>query len=137
MVMRVSSTARSNFSGFSLKPGARPYIRNGMVISATMMMTRRMNTRPASASSANCARHLPPLALQALGKQRHERRIERALAEQAAEQIGKAEGDEERVGHRAAAEDGGDEDIAQKAEHAAQQGEAADGREGAVKLHGR
>ena len=33
IVMRVSSTARSNFSGVALKPGARPYIRNGIVIS--------------------------------------------------------------------------------------------------------
>ena len=68
MVMRVSSTARSNFSGFSLKPGARPYIRNGMVISAMMMIARRMNTRPAKRLLGEGARHLPPLAFQALCK---------------------------------------------------------------------
>ena len=53
MVMRVSSTARSNFSGVALKPGARPYIRNGMAISAMMVSARITNTRPASASCAN------------------------------------------------------------------------------------
>ncbi len=83
------------------------------------------------------ARHLPPFALEALGEQRHEGGVEGAFAEQAAKQVGKAEGDEEGVGYGAAAEDGSDEDVAQKAEYAAQQGEAADSREGAVELHAR
>ena len=52
MVMRVSSTARSNFSGVALKPGASPYIRNGMAISARMVIARITNSRPAMASSA-------------------------------------------------------------------------------------
>ena len=82
------------------------------------------------------ARRLPALALQALGKQRHEGGIEGALAEQAAEQVGKAEGDEEGVRHRPAAQRGGDQDVAKKAEDAAQQRQAADGRKGAVELHG-
>ena len=96
-----------------------------------------MNTRPASASSANWRAASRPFALESLGEQRHEGGIERALAEQAAKQVGKAEGDEEGVGNRAAAEDGSDEDVAQEAEYAAQQGQAADGCEGAVELHGR
>ena len=41
------------------------------------------------------------LALQALGEQGHERRVERALAKQPAEQVGKAERHEEGVGHGA------------------------------------
>ena len=137
MVMRVSSTARSNFSGFSLKPGARPYIRNGMAISAMIVSDQQDEHQAGHRLLGEPARRFAALALEPLGEQRHECRVERALAEQAAEQIGKAEGDEEGVGHRAAAEDGSNEDVAHKAEHAAQQGQAADGREGAVKLHGR
>ena len=77
---------------------------NGMAISATTVIASRMNTSPDIASSANGARRFAALALEPLGKQRHERRVEGALAEQAAKQVGEAEGDEERVGHGAAAE---------------------------------
>src|SRR5215470_12848650 len=52
MVMRVSSTARSNLSGLALNPGAKPSIRNGMVISARTVSAKMTNTSPASASSA-------------------------------------------------------------------------------------
>ena len=94
-----------------------------------------MNTRPAIASSANTRAAFASFALEFLGKHRHERRIERALAEQAAKQVRKAEGDEERIGHQRRSERGGDEDVAQKAEHAAEQRQAADGSERSVELH--
>ena len=99
--MRVSSTARSNFSGSALKPGASPYISNGMAISATMVSSRSTNTQAGHRLLGEGARRLLALALQALGEQRHEGRVEGALAEQAAEQVGEAEGDEEGVRHRA------------------------------------
>jgi hypothetical protein len=51
--MRVSSTARSNFSGVSLKPGARAYMSQGMAISASAVSSSSANRSPASASSAN------------------------------------------------------------------------------------
>ena len=101
--MRVSSTARSNFSGVALKPGARPtQERHGDL--------RRRDQQQQDEHQAGqrflgeCARRLAALALQALGEQRHEGGVEGALAEQAAEQVGKTEGDEEGVGHRAGAE---------------------------------
>ena len=58
------------------------------------------------------ARGLLPFALQPLGKQRHEGRVESAFAEQAAEQVGKAERDVEGVRHPAGAEGPGEEDVA-------------------------
>jgi hypothetical protein len=50
------------------------------------------------------ARCLLALALELLGEQRHERRVEGTLAEQPAEQVGEAEGHEKGVGHGAGAE---------------------------------
>ena len=50
--MRVSSTARSNFSGIPLKPGASRYMSHGMAISASAVKRRSTNRSPASASSA-------------------------------------------------------------------------------------
>ena len=121
MVMRVSSTARSNFSG-CLAEARRQAVhqeRHGDL--GDDGEDQQDEDKAGHRLLGEGARRLPALALETLGKQRHERRVERALAEQPAEQIGKAEGDEEGVGHRAAAEDGSNEDIAQKAEHAAQQ----------------
>jgi len=73
--------------------------------------------------------------LEALGKERHEGRIEGALGEQSAEQVRDSEGDDERIRDRARAEHRGDQDVADKAEDAAHHGESADRREGAVELH--
>ena len=101
MVMRVSSTARSNFSGVALKPGARPYIRNGMAISAIDGQRQDHEHQAGQRLLGEGAGGLLALALELLGEQRHERRVEGALAEQAAEQVGEAERHEEGVGHRA------------------------------------
>jgi hypothetical protein len=76
------------------------------------------------------------IALVALCEQRHERGVERALAEQAAEEVGEAEGDDVGVGDRPGAEAGGDQDVAHEAEHAAHEREPADRGEGAVESHG-
>ncbi len=46
------------------------------------------------------------------GQHRHKRLAERTLGEQAAQQIGNAEGDVERVGERAGAKSGGHEQLA-------------------------
>ena len=135
--MRVSSTDRSNFSGVAAKPGANAYISQGMPISARTVSSSRMNSRPANASSAKDVAACVRLVLEALGKHRHERRVERALAEQAAKQIGKSKGHEERIGDCAGAQRGGDENVADKAEHAADHGQPADGGEGTVEVHGR
>ena len=99
--MRVSSTARSNFSGVALKPGASPYIRNGMAICGDGGQHQKHEHEAGQGFFGELARGLAALAFQAPGKQRHEGRVEGTLAEQAAEQVGEAEGDEEGVGHRA------------------------------------
>src|SRR3990172_868507 len=52
-VIRVSNTARSNFSGVSAKPGARRYMSHGIAIMQSADNSTRMKTRPAIASSAN------------------------------------------------------------------------------------
>ena len=80
------------------------------------------------------ARRLGSLAMQALGEERNEGRIERAFGEQPAKHVGHAEGDEVGVGHRRGAEHGGDQHVAREAEHAAQDGHGADGGEAAIKL---
>src|SRR6185437_1701606 len=51
------------------------------------------------------------------GKERNERGGERTLGKEAAEEIGEALRDEERVGHRPRAEEGGGQDIPDKAEN--------------------
>ena len=69
------------------------------------------------------------------GKERNERGGERTLGKEAAEEIGEALRDEERVGHRPRAEEGGGQDIPDKAENPARHGVAADGRSRAQQGH--
>jgi hypothetical protein len=73
--------------------------------------------------------------LPAAQPQRHERRIERALRQQPAEQVRDLQGDEECVGQRAGAENGRDRHVAQERESARQQGRAADGTDVARQGH--
>ena len=60
-----------------------------------------------------------PALLQTAGEERHEGGIEGALGEQAPEQVGQAEGDEERVRHRPGPDRRRDQNIAHKTQHAA------------------
>jgi hypothetical protein len=73
------------------------------------------------------ARRLLALAFQAPGEQRHEGGVEGALAEQAPEQVGKAERHHEGVGDRPGAQHRGHEHVAHESEHPARHGEPADG----------
>ena len=73
--------------------------------------------------------------MEALGKERDEGGIEGALGKQPAKQIGNAEGDEKGVGHGGGAEHGGDQNVADEAEHTASDGDGADGGEAADELH--
>ncbi len=82
------------------------------------------------------SRRLWALGVQALGEQRNEGRVEGAFGKQAPEHIGHAEADEEGIGHGGGAEHGGDQHVADEAEHAAHDSHAADGQEPAIKLHG-
>ena len=75
------------------------------------------------------------VSVKALGEERNEGRIEGAFGEQAAKQVGHAEGDEEGVGHGSSAEHRGDQHVADEAEHAAPDGHGADGGESAIKCH--
>ncbi len=74
--------------------------------------------------------HRPALLANA-GIGRNERGIEGALGEDGAEMIGQAQRDKEGVGHRPGTEDGGQDDVADKAGHPRQQRQPAD-REHAV-----
>ena len=78
---------------------------------------------------------LSALAVKALGEQRNEGGVEGAFGEQAAEQIGDAEGDEEGVGDRPGAQHRGDQHVADETEHAAPDGHRPDSGECAVKCH--
>jgi hypothetical protein len=57
---------------------------------------------------------------------RHEGRVERALGENGAEMIGQAERHEERIRHRAGAQDGRQHDVAREAGETRHQRQAAD-----------
>ncbi len=81
-------------------------------------------------------RRLWSLGVQTLGEERDEGRVEGAFGEQAPEHVGHAEADEEGVGDGRGAEHGGDQHVADEAEHAAHDSHPADGGEPAIKLHG-
>ena len=75
--------------------------------------------------------------LQGARKQGHEAGREGALGDQAAEQVGKAKGDEKGVGDRAGTEQRRDQDIAREAENAAEERVATDRGGGAEQGHRR
>src|SRR5467141_1784919 len=70
-----------------------------------------------------------------LGEDRHESLRERALGEQPPQLVRDAEGDEEGVGGEAGAESAGDDEVAQVAQDAADEGQAADRGQGAQEVH--
>src|SRR5437879_11913413 len=72
-----------------------------------------------------------------LGEDRHESLREGALGEEAPQQVRDAEGDEEGVGGQAGAEGAGDDEVAQVAQDAADEGQAADRGQGAQEVHAR
>ena len=80
-------------------------------------------------------RRVPSVGRQPPREQRHEGRVEGALGEQAAEEIGELECDEEGVSDQPRADDVGDQHVAREAEHTADHGPAADRRDGSEKRH--
>ena len=76
-----------------------------------------------------------PAPVTVFAENRHERLRERALGEQAAQQVGQLERDEKRIRRRARAEDPRDQHIAHKGEDARKQCQAADGGEGFKEVH--
>ena len=125
--MRVSVTTSSNLPGSDAKPGAIARITQGMKISPSTTNANSAANRTAKACSANSLSG----GFAALGqrpvRQRHKGGAERALGEQAAEQIGQALGDEKSVRHRSRAEHRRGQDIAGEAEDAAHHRQRADG----------
>src|SRR4030095_15347958 len=79
---------------------------------------------------------LAVLALQPLGVERNESGREGALAEQPAESIGQAEGDEEGIGLPACAHDAAHQHFASKARDPADQRQAADRAGRLDEVHG-
>jgi hypothetical protein len=71
------------------------------------------------------------------GQDRHEGLRKRAFAEQAAQQVGQAEGDVEGVGIGGGAEGTGKQGVAQQAGDAGQHRHAGDGRQGLSRFIGR
>src|SRR5438552_18964659 len=72
-----------------------------------------------------------------LGEDRHESLREGALGEQPQQQVRDAEDDEEGVGGEARAEGAGDDEVAQVAQDAADQGQVADRGQGAQEVNAR
>ena len=121
--MRVSCTERSNFSGSSAKPGAITYMRSGMAICASAVKTSSQANITAIDVFGKALGIRLAAAFEPLGEQRHEGRIEGAFGEERAEQVGKAEGDDEGLRHRPGADHGSGHHVADEAERAAHQGE--------------
>ena len=76
----------------------------GVAIITTAVSAASTSSSAASTSSAKLARRRLALALQRAGEERDEGGVERALREQAAEQVREAEGGVEGVGDRPGAE---------------------------------
>ncbi len=76
-----------------------------------------------------------PAAVPVFAEDRHERLRERALGEQAAQQVGQPERDEERIGRHARAEHARDQHVAHEGEDARNQGQAADRGQRFKKIH--
>ena len=128
--MRDSVTASANFAGIAANPGASTSIICGMKISPAMVSMPSQKAITANASRGEAAGGPGPSAASRPGT-RHEGGVERALAEQAAEQVGQFQGDEERIGHRPGAEHRGDQHVPGEAENAARHGPAADRQDAA------
>ena len=99
--MRVSSTARSNFSGVAAEPRRQPEHQERHGDFGNRGQQQKDEHEAGQSFFRKLACGLAALAFQAPGEQRHEGRVESALAEQAAEKIGKSKRHEEGVGHRA------------------------------------
>ena len=69
------------------------------------------------------------------GQNGHERLRKCAFGKHPAQQVGQAEGNEERVGFHAGSKGAGNHEVAHETEYSRQQGHAADGGEGAQKIH--
>jgi hypothetical protein len=82
-------------------------------------------------------RRRPAFAREGARKHRHESLGKGALGEQRAEQVGQAQGDEERIAERAGAEHRRGEYLARKAKHAADHGIATNSDRGPKQAHGR
>ncbi len=133
--MRASMTARANFSGSLLKPGASRSISHGMAISASTVKATSRTRKAGKRLAGKDPRGVRSVGVKALGEERDEGRIESAFGKQPAEHVGDAESDEEGVGHVRGAEHGGNQDVAREAEHTAYDGDRADGGKAAIELH--
>ncbi len=114
-----SMTARSSFAGSAAKPGASASVSQPMAISATTVTARSAAASAACASAAKRLRRLVPSASWVLVNSGTKAEANAPSAKSAAEEVGQALRDEEGVGDRPGAERGGDEDVADEAQHAA------------------
>ncbi len=134
-MMRVSVTTRSNFPASAPKPGAIAAHHPGHEDFADEDKAEQHREQHGEGFLGKFAhRRLAALGERARG-QRHEGGAEGAFGEQAAEQIGQALGDEERVGHRPGAEDRRGQDVADEAEDPAHQRIGADRGDRAEQSH--
>ncbi len=121
-MIRDRSTARANFAGIAANPGASTRITCGMKISPRMVSRPSQKIITANASSAKRPRRRRPLGGEQAREGGHEGGVERALAEQAAEQIGQFQRDKERIRHRPDAQESRDQHVARETERAAEPG---------------
>ena len=135
--MRVRATVSANFAGLGGE-ARRQHVRAATGVSELAQRATKTNSAVSSTASASSAKRLaaglPSCAIVA-GEERHEGGAERAFGEEAAEQVGQAQRDEERVGHRPGAEERRGQHVADEAQDAAHHGIAADRRDRAQQSH--
>ena len=131
-MIRVRNTVRSNFSGSPTKPGTNSTMICGVKISTRMVTMRIAATSQLMIRAGQFLGPLIALGLERAREHRHEGRVERSLGEQPSEQVWKAEGRVERIGHRRDAKHRRHQRIAREAENARDEGQPADRKEIAV-----
>ena len=124
---RVSSMVSSALPGTAKKPGASSRTISGVNIQAIIEIAVMKVTIKCGDAIRQPERFLFAFLLQGLGESRDERRRQRALGEQVAQQIGHAKRGEKGVVLQAGAEQAGEDLVAHQTEHAARHhGEADD-----------
>ena len=128
-VIRVNSTARSYFTGSSEKPGAKISMKDGMISSNTTSSDKLDHQQERQHLLREDPRLRPALPDQERREHRDEGGVERPFGEQRPEMVGQPERHEEGIGDRPRPQQCCGQDIPDKAENAAGQGQAADGKD--------
>ncbi len=123
-------------SGSSAKPGASSNISHGMAISARIAKATSTSVSPLSACAAKSRAAASPRRAGRLVKSGMKAALKAPSAKMRRNMLGTRKPTKKASVIGGGAEHGGDQHVADEAEHAADDGHAADGGEPAIELHG-